>query len=163
MTRIIINPFGRYFPIQKRVWTFFKNQFVSKMIYRRFMKQKACEKVLFYKVLIPSTFKSVTLERLWENQFVCESFTFQKEKWFQSKTCIKTLLFELIYENDMFYQTKVFQKTLVSKTCLKGPTSSWDIIWCSPCYSLLLRGVRSLWVWDLKWRSSRRIKDHSLG
>jgi len=55
------------------------------------MKQKACEKVLFYKVLIPSSFKSVTLERLWENQFICESFTFQREKWFQSKTSIKTL------------------------------------------------------------------------
>ena len=38
------------------------------MIYRRFIKQKACEKVLFYKVLIPSSFKSVALKRLWENQ-----------------------------------------------------------------------------------------------
>jgi len=46
----------------------------------RFIKQKACGNVLFYKVLIPSSFKGVALERLWENQFVCESFTFQKEK-----------------------------------------------------------------------------------
>jgi len=128
------------------------------MTYRQFIKQKACKKVLFYKVLIPSSFKSVALERLWENQFICESFTFQKEKWFQSKTSIKILWFEIVSENDLFYQTKVFQKTLVSQTCLKGPTSTWDIIWWSPCYSLILRGVRSLWVWDLKWQLAKQLR-----
>ena len=80
MTRIIINPFGRSFPIQKRVSVLSQINLFPKQIVNGLSNKRLAKRFCFYKVLIPSSFKGVALERLWENQFVCESFTFQKEK-----------------------------------------------------------------------------------
>ena len=64
MARIITNHFDRSFHIQKRVWILFKNQFVSKMIYERIIKQNACEKVLFYKILTCSSFQRCRFKKV---------------------------------------------------------------------------------------------------
>ena len=55
------------------------------MICERFIKQNACEKVLFYKILISSSFKSVALKRFWENQ-ICfvKALPFKKRNNFES-------------------------------------------------------------------------------
>jgi len=58
----------------------FQNRFVSKTNCERFIKQKDCEKVLFYKVLIPSSFKSVALKRLWENQICLQKLCLTKRE-----------------------------------------------------------------------------------
>ena len=68
MTRVIINPFGRSLPIQKRVWVLFKTQFVSKMNCERFIKQSACKKIYFIKSWPLLVSKVSRLKRLWENQ-----------------------------------------------------------------------------------------------
>ena len=58
----------------------FQNWFVSKTSCKRFLHQKACERVLFYKVLIPSSFKSVTLKRLWENRICLRKLRLTKRE-----------------------------------------------------------------------------------
>ena len=120
------------------------------MICERFFKQNACEKVLFYKILISSSFKSVALKRFWENQ-ICfvKALPFKKRNNFESIS--KLLLFTsnkkeamFCFENrkqvskpfDLnsflkmlcFTGQRFFKKTLVSKTYLKGPTPTWNII-----------------------------------
>ena len=88
--------------------------------------------------------KGVVLKILWKSHFALQRFYRSKEEGFQTdlKTSIKTFWFKRF----VLLNKRVFQNTLVSKTDLKGPTSTWDIIWWSPCYSLLARGVRSLLV-----------------
>ena len=156
MPRITINPFGRSFPIQKRVWTFFKNWFVPKMICKRFIKQSVCEKALFFKILISPSFKGCRLENALETPFLlCKSFTLQKRndfkpiskqvsKPFDLNSLPKTFCFtkqralpkmfcftkqRVLPKMFCFTKWKVLQKTLASKTCLKGPTPTMDIIW----------------------------------
>ena len=85
-----------------------------------FELQKACEKVLFYKVFIPSSFKIVTLERLWENQFVCESFTYQRRNDFKEKQVSKS------FDLNSFLKMICFTKQRFSKRLWSPNPASRD-------------------------------------
>ena len=171
-----MNPFGRSFPIQKRVWILFKNQFVSKMICKQFIKQNACENVLFNKILSSSSFQKCCFEKvLGKPNLFAKGLPFKKRNDFKSIS--KLVLFTsnkkgamFCFENrkqvskpfDLnsflkmlcFTRQRFFKKTLDSKTCLKGPTPTWNIIMMINLLISTLSTVRSLWVWDLKWHSS---------
>jgi hypothetical protein len=157
MTRLTIIPFGRSFPIQKRVWTFFENRFVPKWFTNNLSNKTIVKGFCFINSWPLLASKRVTLKMLQKTPY-CFAKALPFKRHFISNRLqnkYQNLLIWTPIRKRLVSLTQGFlQKTLVSQTCLKEPTSTWDIIWWLPCYSLILRGVRSLWVWDLKWHSS---------
>ena len=165
MTRIIINPFGRSLPIQKRVWILLQIHFVSKMNCEGFIKQNACEKNLLFKILISSRFKSVTLKMFWETKFALRKFYLSKEKHFvleNWKQVSKPFNFNLFL---IFFvlPNKGFSKDFGFQNLPQGPTPTWNIIMMiNLLISTLARGEVTECVISSDV-AHEGIKDHSLG
>jgi hypothetical protein len=83
------------------------------MIYKQFIKQNYCERVLFYKLLTSSSFKACHFENASENPILlCKGFTLQKTLYFKpsSKQVSKPFDLNSCSKTPCFTNTRVFAK-----------------------------------------------------
>ena len=83
------------------------------MIYKQFIKQNDCKRILFYKLLTSSSFKQCRLENALENPILlCKGFTLQKRLDFKpsSKQVSKPFDLNSFSKMSCFTKQRVFMK-----------------------------------------------------